>query len=516
METRIGRTSDNDVVLFDPGVSRKHVRVFEQDGKVFAEDLGSANGTKVNGTIIKGAVALNTGDTITLGPVVFAFEHLSPPEHQVAGQQTRIVNRQTVLPSDRKITDAEMQAAVNQPTRGMQARELRAELERMKAQKAAAQEEPAERNEVRRAPAAAVAAAEDDDEDSDGITATRRPKPPSKRSADAPVRSPLSGASPSGDGRLSASERARIKRQAGDSLGGQIQYGFEQMPKKTQRILLGLAALVILGTLGGLYVVFAPKDGGGGPDHDEPSRLTMAINTDSYGLGPDVMWIRPDMKVFDFEFTTPTRAVVVLHYQAQDISENEVAVILNGVEQAPVPPDVSGAVEREIEQVLQVASLKRNERNQVIFDNVKNPPGEEPWKITGPWIEVVPIPEISSDETIRSAQEYATKANQYNERRTIGSENLFLAWKNYRYAWIAMESLDEKPELYATVRYNMAALKKELDQLCGRLMLDAQKSIQLKNRKKARQTLEEVPRYFPTSEHRCHNLRLQKMNEYEL
>ena len=43
-EIFIGRGKDSDLVLSDPEVSKKHARVFWQDGKVFVEDLGSANG----------------------------------------------------------------------------------------------------------------------------------------------------------------------------------------------------------------------------------------------------------------------------------------------------------------------------------------------------------------------------------------------------------------------------------------------------------------------------------------
>ena len=161
-------------------------------------------------------------------------------------------------------------------------------------------------------------------------------------------------------------------------------------------------------------------------------------------------------------------------------------------------------------------ALKRNQRNQVVFDNVKNPPGREPWRIAGLWIEVVPIPEISPEQTVASAQEYAANASEFYDQREVGSENLFRAWKGYRDAWITLESLETKPELYQTVRFQMNSLKHQLDQLCSKLMLDVERSVQLKDRKRARQTLEEVPRYFPTREHRCHNLALQKMAQYDL
>src|SRR3954447_11448561 len=72
----IGRTSDCDVVLYDPGVSRKHARIFSEQAGYFVEDMGSSHGTQDNGAIIK-KKQLADGDAIWLGPVVFNFAGLA-------------------------------------------------------------------------------------------------------------------------------------------------------------------------------------------------------------------------------------------------------------------------------------------------------------------------------------------------------------------------------------------------------------------------------------------------------
>jgi pSer/pThr/pTyr-binding forkhead associated (FHA) protein len=56
-----------DLVISDPGVSRRHARVMTEDGAVILEDLGSSNGTYVNGERISGAVELTAGDEIQIG-----------------------------------------------------------------------------------------------------------------------------------------------------------------------------------------------------------------------------------------------------------------------------------------------------------------------------------------------------------------------------------------------------------------------------------------------------------------
>ncbi|MGA9526151.1 MAG: FHA domain-containing protein, partial [Myxococcaceae bacterium] len=80
----IGRSSDCDVVLYDPGVSRRHARIFEEGDAFFVEDSGSANGTRVNGELLQNRQPLQDGDTITLGPVVFEFVAMVLPETDAA------------------------------------------------------------------------------------------------------------------------------------------------------------------------------------------------------------------------------------------------------------------------------------------------------------------------------------------------------------------------------------------------------------------------------------------------
>jgi hypothetical protein len=63
----IGRSSDLDMVLVEDMVSRKHAKITCQDGKVMIEDLGSTNGTFVNGEKIARAARLKEGDRILIG-----------------------------------------------------------------------------------------------------------------------------------------------------------------------------------------------------------------------------------------------------------------------------------------------------------------------------------------------------------------------------------------------------------------------------------------------------------------
>jgi pSer/pThr/pTyr-binding forkhead associated (FHA) protein len=81
-----GRGEDNDIVILDPAVSRLHAELSQEgDGYVIA-DRGSANGTKVNGTVIT-THRLRPGDEITIATHRFGFE-----EALAAGDATVRVN----------------------------------------------------------------------------------------------------------------------------------------------------------------------------------------------------------------------------------------------------------------------------------------------------------------------------------------------------------------------------------------------------------------------------------------
>ena len=71
-DTTIGRGKENDLVIADAGVSRRHAAVKHLQGKFIVDDLGSSGGTKVNNQAVGGKV-VHTGSTITVGQTQMAI-----------------------------------------------------------------------------------------------------------------------------------------------------------------------------------------------------------------------------------------------------------------------------------------------------------------------------------------------------------------------------------------------------------------------------------------------------------
>jgi hypothetical protein len=76
-DNTIGRGTSADVTVADGSLSRLHTRIVYVDGKYVLQDMGSTNGTEVNGLKVS-SHALANGDIVKLGIAVFRFETKKP------------------------------------------------------------------------------------------------------------------------------------------------------------------------------------------------------------------------------------------------------------------------------------------------------------------------------------------------------------------------------------------------------------------------------------------------------
>lgn len=91
-ETVIGRHPECNIHVDSNMVSRKHARVIKEGSQFFVEDLGSGNGTTVNGQKIAGKTLLRHEDRVKLGPILFRFEEqpvTSRPSSPVATPEVK-------------------------------------------------------------------------------------------------------------------------------------------------------------------------------------------------------------------------------------------------------------------------------------------------------------------------------------------------------------------------------------------------------------------------------------------
>lgn len=86
----IGRDPSNDLALDHPMVSRRHARITARDGKHFIEDLGSANGTYVNGKMISGYEELLPASLVQICGYRYFFDGWTLTEYDDNSGQLRV------------------------------------------------------------------------------------------------------------------------------------------------------------------------------------------------------------------------------------------------------------------------------------------------------------------------------------------------------------------------------------------------------------------------------------------
>ena len=79
--TTAGRHDDCQLRIKSSEVSRRHCQFFEKNGMLLVKDLGSSNGTLLNGKKIEGQRVLELGDELAIGPVKLRVEKVgqAPP-----------------------------------------------------------------------------------------------------------------------------------------------------------------------------------------------------------------------------------------------------------------------------------------------------------------------------------------------------------------------------------------------------------------------------------------------------
>jgi FHA domain len=499
LEVVIGRTSECDVILYESGVSRRHARIFADGPAFFIEDLGSSNGTKVNGSAVS-KHELKEGDAIALGPVLFNFKPVelepaatSGSDDPGAGNHTRVVSVAELQKSRNRGVVSMPQGASQQDLEAITGRGT-SQLPAIKPSRPAA------------GPSGVV----------------KRPRAPlADRDEDLPEGVSVAGGGraamsrPSGEkkAQISAADRARLKRQG---TRGEATLWWREA-STVKRALVVLAATVLVGgPVGGVIYALMPE-----PKAKviEPTVLGSEALSASFGLGDGVTFERADEKSFDFSVNSPVQVMAVLHYQSKDIgSKDEVSISVNGTEVGWLSPDTLDSNERTYELLVPTTLIKRNEPNTFTFDNVRNPPDGDKWRIWNVWVETAVLPEKDEEGLVADAQDKFRKGLQKWDQRDIGAVNRWDAYKYFREAWLTMEAMPtrSRPPIYQIAREKMRESRNDLDLKCRNLLLEARTAYSLNQYDKALAALKQVDDFFPSKNHPCHARAENDRNQYGL
>ncbi len=96
--TTVGRQDGCQIRISSSQVSRKHCELFEKKGLLLVKDLGSSNGTLVNGKKINGQQVLEPGNMLTVGAITFRIERTDVPGAAAPAPERK--------PSDTAVADA--------------------------------------------------------------------------------------------------------------------------------------------------------------------------------------------------------------------------------------------------------------------------------------------------------------------------------------------------------------------------------------------------------------------------
>lgn len=256
-------------------------------------------------------------------------------------------------------------------------------------------------------------------------------------------------------------------------------------------------ALAGFGALGlaVLWYAFLGRTGADQQVRSEPLVLSATPIKRPFGYGNGVE--------FGLELNAPGRVLVVLHFQSKDIQADEVRVSANGAEVGALPADVLNPNFVSHELIIRPELLKSG-RNKISFENTRYPAGKGTWRIWNLWVETHLLPELPPEQLEREAWLAYRRAEENLARQDVAPSNRYLAWKDFRSSWIALEAIPEmKPSLYGLAREGLEEARRELDRICSQLLLQIQRHTQVKNWRAVQESMEEVRAYFPSNDHPC-------------
>jgi pSer/pThr/pTyr-binding forkhead associated (FHA) protein len=484
VEITIGRTMDNDVVLPDPGISRQHMSIRDKGGAYILKDLGSSNGTKLNGKGIREEV-LRPGDIIEAGGAKVRFE--GPTESK------------------------QKPAAAKQPVRGRRQPSTRAKGKRNRRQPG----RPVVRKGAgRRVETGEWAEATQPPPSGDESTDTKKPEAKSViRSKGARVRETKSEPEKEVAKQVRRkSGRARGSRAKGRKKGkaknpspisnviGIISTKFKALDKKLQIAILAVVAIMMVFAViklfqGGKKIIQVVTD-----NSDKiftPGMKDSQNRLMSFGVGDvDVRCVHSAQ----FKFSYANGRSTALFAVAGIDNKSEVAIQLNGI-QIGVAPITMGKWSEGILLNLPRKHLLENEENKLVFINTINYAdnrANEEWAVKLEYVSETPLPSPNR----KAAEDNFKIAKDRYKTMDVAPRNMYEALEHYKKTRDYLELLDEgeRPDIYLEAIEMIGKIELDLEQKFRNLMFTAEKKRKFKQHAEAKELFHQIMLMIPNEE----------------
>jgi len=466
VEITIGRTMDNDVVLTDPGISRQHMSIRDKGGAYILKDLGSSNGTKLNGKPVEEEV-LRPGDVITAGSA-----------------EVKFVGQSAASARKKPVKRPHGQVRKRTPARRTPAR--------------AAVRRPGQKHPAAPRP-------------------TREKKPIiQSKGVRQKKRTPAAGEVH----KIQAGAEEKSAQRAGkknplSNLIGRISTWFHGLEKKYQIIVMVIAGILLV-LIGIKAFTGTKKIVQQVVDHSDQLFEPGLVGSDgdllSFGYGPVAIRCR-DAATFRFKYSNG-RATAIYEIGGID-HKQEVAIQLNGMQIGFAPITMDNWSDR-ISLNLPRKHLLENEENKLAFINTINYNSSkktEQWAVKLEAIEESPLPNPDR----KAAEESFKIAKKRYENKEVAPQNAYEALQYFKKTRDFLELLpeEERPDIYLESIEMIDKIEKELVQRFKALMFNAEKAQEYSRFKNAKALYRQIMRSFPNQEDPRYMRAKEKYDEFE-
>jgi hypothetical protein len=146
--------------------------------------------------------------------------------------------------------------------------------------------------------------------------------------------------------------------------------------------------------------------------------------------------------------------------------KERVDISLNGVHVAHVVPNSSKPQRIKLPKKY----LKAGVENEVVFDQIENPPKAVPWAIAKAKLVIRPLPMCSGEECVREAKKAYDLADEFLSKKDLAVENRFKAWRSLHIALLYLEAVEPEPDLSRLVKSTLRDLDTDLEKQCEQVM----------------------------------------------